>query len=107
MSKLGWVCGLILVVAALGCGDDDGGSGAAGVSGGNSLCEQQTARAMNECGVTAGGGTSDAGTVACTGQTLCIAQCSQAATCADLMAAQQGMGPFIPCSIACFQQPAP
>lgn len=106
MLKLGFVCSLVLLAGAvaIGCGDDDGGGG----NGGGTLCEQQQARAMNECGVTVPnlGTTSDAG-VSCTGQPLCIATCAQNSSCADLVAAQQFMGPFLSCTVACLQQPAP
>lgn len=103
MLKIGFVCSVMMLAGALalGCGDDDGERS-------GDLCEQQQARAMSECGVTVPNlGTTSDGGVSCVGQSLCIATCAQNATCADLVAAQQLMGPFPSCTIACLQQPTP
>lgn len=106
MSKVGYVCSLMVVVAALACGgDDDGGASGAGGGGGGTLCDQQLARAEGECMIPAGflttlqsGATNDAGVSACMGRNLCTAQCAQAATCAELTTIPS---PFFTCFQAC------
>lgn len=105
MSKLGTVCGLVLVIAVLACGDDDG---AAGVGGGNTVCDQAGAKYAT-CNPDAGGGTggtggtpSDAGMIDCTGTTACAAQCVVDNSCAEIMSTNFS-GPFFMCVIACQQ----
>jgi hypothetical protein len=109
MSKLGMVCGLVLMIAALACGDDDG---SAGVGGGNTVCDQAAAK-YAACNPDAGGGTggtgggtSDAGMVNCTGTTACAAQCVLDSTC-ETLAMISTTSPFFMCVLACQQAPAP
>jgi len=102
MLKLGFVCSVVaLSLTVLGCGEEDKQPVQE-----STLCAEQQARVMTECGITLpGSGTSDAG-VSCMGQALCFATCSQNAPCADIMAATQLMGPLLSCFASCFQQPS-